>query len=264
MTGNADSAAAARAPSLGEGLGGLTLPVAAAMSAVENWPYVPTAGHASEAAVADVPARAYVATGDEAEKVAEVRRYRQRVPPTRFRRKESGELVLEVTHADMTAGAPDLGGLSLAEVSLMAAFGTKEMAFFEGLTGHLATVGLNANKDGGGEVLDYLLATVKGIEPKDHVEAMLAAQMAATHLATMGMAARLLSATTLESRDSAERTFNKLARTYVAQAEALKRYRTGGEQKVTVQHQHVTVNEGGQAVVGNVSHGGGGRRKNER
>ena len=33
--------------------------------------------------------------------------------------------------------------------------------------------------------------------------------------------------------------------------EGLKRYRTGGEQKVTVQH--VTVNEGGQAVVGNVS-----------
>ena len=32
--------------------------------------------------------------------------------------------------------------------------------------------------------------------------------------------------------------------------EALKRYRTGGEQKVTVQH--VTVNEGGQAVIGNV------------
>ena len=40
-----------------------------------------------------------------------------------------------------------------------------------------------------------------------------------------------------------------------------KRYRTGGEQKVTVQHQHVTVNEGGQAVVGNVTHGGRGQEK---
>ena len=40
--------------------------------------------------------------------------------------------------------------------------------------------------------------------------------------------------------------------------EALKRYRTGGEQKVTVQH--VTVNEGGQAVVGNVSQTPGGGR----
>lgn len=33
--------------------------------------------------------------------------------------------------------------------------------------------------------------------------------------------------------------------------EALKRYRSGGEQKVTVQH--VSVNEGGQAIVGNVT-----------
>jgi hypothetical protein len=33
--------------------------------------------------------------------------------------------------------------------------------------------------------------------------------------------------------------------------EALKRYRTSGEQKVTVQH--VSVSEGGQAIVGNVT-----------
>jgi hypothetical protein len=33
--------------------------------------------------------------------------------------------------------------------------------------------------------------------------------------------------------------------------EALKRYRSGGEQKVTVHH--VSVNEGGQAIVGNVN-----------
>jgi hypothetical protein len=32
---------------------------------------------------------------------------------------------------------------------------------------------------------------------------------------------------------------------------AAKRYRTGGEQKVTVQH--VSVNEGGPAIVGNVT-----------
>ena len=46
--------------------------------------------------------------------------------------------------------------------------------------------------------------------------------------------------------------------------EALKRYRTGGEQKVTVQHQHVTVNEGGQAVVGTVNTRGRGDEKDER
>jgi hypothetical protein len=51
--------------------------------------------------------------------------------------------------------------------------------------------------------------------------------------------------------DSITRAFNQLERTFTAQIEALKRYRTGGEQKVTVQH--VSVSEGGQAIVGNVT-----------
>jgi hypothetical protein len=37
---------------------------------------------------------------------------------------------------------------------------------------------------------------------------------------------------------------------------ALKRYRTGGEQKVAVQH--VSANDGGQAIVGNVNQAVGG------
>ena len=52
-------------------------------------------------------------------------------------------------------------------------------------------------------------------------------------------------------KDSAQNAFNKLARTFAAQVEALKRYRSGGEQKMTVQHVHVA--EGGRAIVGNVS-----------
>ncbi len=47
-----------------------------------------------------------------------------------------------------------------------------------------------------------------------------------------------------------------LTRTFTTQVEALKRYRTGGEQRVTVQH--VNVNEGGQAIVGNLSSPRGG------
>lgn len=47
----------------------------------------------------------------------------------------------------------------------------------------------------------------------------------------------------------------KLTRTYTAQMEALLKYRNRGGQQITVQH--VQVNEGGQAVVGNVSNKGG-------
>jgi hypothetical protein len=68
----------------------------------------------------------------------------------------------------------------------------------------------------------------------------------------MTLGRRLARTETLQQQDSAEHAFNKLARTFTAQLEALKRYRTGGEQKVTVQH--VSVSEGGQAIVGNVTH----------
>ena len=56
---------------------------------------------------------------------------------------------------------------------------------------------------------------------------------------------------TFPQQDSAERAFNKLARTFTTQMEALKRYRTGGEQKVIVQH--VSVSEGGPAIAGNIT-----------
>src|SRR6266567_6590651 len=96
-----------------------------------------------------------------------------------------------------------------------------------------------------------MLSVVKGVEPADQVEAMLAAQMAVVHMATMTFARRLNHVENIPQQDSAERAFNKLARTFATQVEALKRYRTGGEQRVTVEHVHV--HSGGQAIVGNVS-----------
>jgi hypothetical protein len=100
--------------------------------------------------------------------------------------------------------------------------------------------------------VNFMVAVIKGIEPRDQIETMLAAQMATIHSLTMDFASRLANAGALAWRDSAERTLNKLARTFAAQVETLKRYRSSGEQTVRVEH--VTVNSGGQAVVGNVSH----------
>ena len=107
-----------------------------------------------------------------------------------------------------------------------------------------------------------MLAVVTAIEPKDEIEAMLAAQMAAVHMATMTFARRLNHVDNIPQQDSAERAFNKLTRTFATQMEALKRYRTGGQQKVTVEH--VTVNAGGQAIVGAVETGGGVANGNQR
>src|SRR5262249_15538765 len=104
--------------------------------------------------------------------------------------------------------------------------------------------------------INFLLSVITGAKPKDQFEAMLAAQMAAIHTATMKFTRRLANVETIAEQDSAERALNKLARTFATQMEALKRYRTGGEQKVTVQH--VSVNEGGQAIVGTVNQAAGG------
>src|ERR1700746_2313783 len=101
-----------------------------------------------------------------------------------------------------------------------------------------------------------MLSVVKGVSPTDTVEPMRAAQMAAVHDAIMTFARRFAHVETIPQQDSAERALNKLARTFAAQVEALKRYRSGGEQTVRVEH--VTVNEGGKAIVGTVTHGGRG------
>jgi hypothetical protein len=101
--------------------------------------------------------------------------------------------------------------------------------------------------------VNIVFSMIRAIRPRDELETMLATQMAAVQFAMADMAARLADTTTLHAQDSASNAFNKLARTFTAQIEALKRYRSTGEQKVTVQH--VTVKDGGRAVIGDVTAG---------
>lgn len=137
---------------------------------------------------------------------------------------------------------------------LQRSFGSSNIDFASGLLNQLINVASQGPKLDD-KATAFATAVVTGIEPRDQTEAMLAAQMAAVHNATMTFARRLAHVDNIQQQDSASRAFNQLARTFTAQVEALKRYRTGGQQHVTVKH--VTVNEGGQAIVGNVSHGGG-------
>jgi hypothetical protein len=155
---------------------------------------------------------------------------------------------------------PDPG---IGQALLMEAIGTADLDFADGLIRQLADAERRGDKVDERH-LNFMLAMIKGIEPRDQIEAMLAAQMAAVHNATMTFARRLNNVDNIPQQDSAERALNKLARTFVAQVEALKRYRTSGQQKVTVEH--VTVNAGGQAIVGSVAAqtpGGGAPPKSE-
>ena len=153
-------------------------------------------------------------------------------PPVRFKVSKNGSVPqIEFDHPDKLVG----GAL------LMDALATADEDFLNGIVDQIASASAHGQDIERG--LNFMLSVIKGIEPRDQLEAMLAAQMAAVHVATMTFA-RDLAAVNISA-------FNKLTRTFAMQMEALKRYRSGAEQKVTLQH--VSVAEGGQAIVGNVT-----------
>ena len=177
-------------------------------------------------------------------------RSRSKAPVPMMKKSESGKDAIQPDHPDLTTGT----------ALLMDALGTTSPDFLSGLVTQLGNAGIKGREIDMGAT-NFMLSMVVGIEPKDQIEAMLAAQMAAVHLQTMTFARRLNHTETIDQQNSAERAFNKLARTFTTQMEALNRYRGKGQQKMTVEHVHV--HEGGQAIVGNVQ-GGGGKTKTER
>jgi hypothetical protein len=105
--------------------------------------------------------------------------------------------------------------------------------------------------------LNAALAAVTGIAPRDEAEAMLAAQMVGVHWLAMDL---LRKANDRALLNDAGNLAVKLLRTYTTQLEALKRYRSAGEQRVVVQHQHVNVTADQAAVqVNGVAPAPGGR-----
>jgi hypothetical protein len=80
---------------------------------------------------------------------------------------------------------------------------------------------------------------------------MLVAQMVSVHVMAMRCAYHLANADDIARQDSAARALGRLARTFPAQIEALNRYRQNGEPAITVQN--VSVADGGNAIVGNVT-----------
>jgi len=107
------------------------------------------------------------------------------------------------------------------------------------------------SKEGSGNTLMTMFAELSGIEPKDQIEGMLATQMIATHHATMDCFRIVAQNGQLDIINQMLCYANKLSRTFTMQMEALNRYRGKGGQKMTVEHVHI--NSGGQAIIGNVT-----------
>lgn len=210
-----------------------------------------TKAKAQEAETTALPARPYEPTEADLEGVWKYHeRLKEKPPAPRFKvTKTEAGAVIENAHPD-----PAVGGRTL-----MAQLGTSSPDFLDGIIKQ-TVAGYSGGKVPSTEEVNFLVGALRGIEPRDEVEAMLAAQMVAIHNATMKAAENFSRVESLMQFEVQERAFNKLSRTFASQVETLKRYRTGGEQKVTVQHVHVS--DGGQAVIGDVSTGeSSGKRK---
>jgi hypothetical protein len=95
-------------------------------------------------------------------------------------------------------------------------------------------------------------AAVHSLGARDGTEALLAVQMVGVHNLAMHF---LANAAAKEQTSHGIELYighaNRLLRTFTAQVETLKKYRSKGEQHCTVEHVHV--HSGGQAVVGAVT-----------
>jgi hypothetical protein len=99
--------------------------------------------------------------------------------------------------------------------------------------------------------MNAALAMIEAAAPKDEIEGALAVQMACTHTAAMAVLAKLDVAFATERHVAAfGSAAARLMRSYATQVEVLRRLRSGGQQFMRVEHVHV--NDGGQAVIGNV------------
>lgn len=113
-----------------------------------------------------------------------------------------------------------------------------------------------------GEMSDGYNAVLAGLEeiaPRDTLEAMLGAELIATHNAAMDC----IRISAAQGQNQGVRMnnlamANKLSRTFATLLSALNKHRGKGTQKVTVEHVHV--NKGGQAIVGSIDIEPGGEK----
>src|SRR3954453_18104472 len=122
-----------------------------------------------------------------------------------------------------------------------------------------------ANSDEEQRKHQYLAATAAliGAKPQDELEGMLVSQMIAVHSASMETFRRaMLPEQSFEVWQVQVNAAGKLSRTYATLLEALDRHRGKGQPQV-MRVERVTIEAGGQAIVGAVTQGGGGQTKSE-
>jgi hypothetical protein len=158
---------------------------------------------------------------------------------------------LRRVNADLTKPYPPDGDTKLWWSRLKQALGTRSSDFVNASLIQLQAAA-RLPRGGVSEVaLNAALAMIEGAAPRDEIEGALAIHMACTHAATMSVLARLGGGYGTERRVAAlGSAAARLLRAYSAQVEVFRRLRNGGHQHVRVEHVHI--NDGGQAIIGNV------------
>jgi hypothetical protein len=99
--------------------------------------------------------------------------------------------------------------------------------------------------------INAALAMIEAAAPKDEIEGAVAVQMSCTHAAAMAILGKLDSGFGTERRIALfASAAARLMKAFAMQVEVLRRLRNGGQQFVRVEH--VYINSGGQAIIGNV------------
>lgn len=130
------------------------------------------------------------------------------------------------------------------------ALGVTDRDAMDGILRQLVRLSMSGDKPD--EVnLSFMISMVQSIGPRDAIEAMLVAQMVSVHVLAMRCAQHLATSGDPARQDSTARSLSRLARTFPAQIDALNRHRSRSEATITVQN--LSVADGGNAIVGNVT-----------
>ena len=148
-------------------------------------------------------------------------------------------------------GSPDVKE-DLWKQRLKAAFGTASDAFVEVSLHQLQAAARLPGQGPSEAAMNAAIAMISADKPGNEMEAALAVQGAALHMVAMAVMGRIGGGTGGSHRlPGLSSAAAKLIRAYCTTVETRRRLRGGGEQKIIVKH--VTVHEGGQAIVGAVN-----------
>jgi hypothetical protein len=145
---------------------------------------------------------------------------------------------------------PDTDDVALWRARLASAFGMRDVDAQVHLIFQTGSVFWQGSSEGNANAA---IAFIREIGPRNGVEALLAAQMIAAHNTALELIRRtLLPQQPGQYIDRLSNRGTQLLRLFVDQAAALDRLRGGGARQ-TVRVERVTVEAGGQAVVGAVA-----------